>query len=829
MKSGTTKDPRGIIIKIAMNVIIAACLFFHTAGLFAAAETAGHETVPAFVAYDPAAGSFILKIRETRAPKEFKERFKYRVVGKSRKPGDGILEMNIPAKEAEKTAEFIGQRLEAAEITAAKVSSRRIKDDVVRVELSNKMDGQWYLLSADIPAGYNVKRIYRDDGMALDNTTVFDDEGVAVQDVKWYRQGNKVYFYDDPVFGYSVVLSPPQPYMSIAVLEATGGAGQISSIVYPYAGEDMITTDAYDKLDHIGRIQDNNWGADTDIDCGTKIAFRYTSGDNTYQYGNPARVVAGTGRDRTFEHVASTEYQLRTTPWGETESVILTTFRTTRTNGTEIPILGTKKTIIRGNKKWFATIFYFRNNYTGGTPRNAINVRFFQGLDWNFNGTIADDSCSYDAVKDTVFGYKPAGVPISYGGFSGGKPSAAHQVSAYNAIWTNIRNAGLSNSTDFTGDAAIAMEWNLGAIMQGATGIAEIIYGYGNTLNGQAQTDMQNEIDYGMQRLRDTGVMEIKAPEAGTVYQNSRSYVMITGTVVDYGLRDWTGLTVHARITGPAGFTAIDTPFAWVNLSVPLAESAEVGYRFDISSVPQGEYTITLYTDLDNDNLIADQNRQNDSKSVTIIVGGVSLSPSVLQVTDAGMAGTIDLSLTNTAGADDYFDIDLTSSTKGWPTDLIRGDTGVVIASDTDGDGNWDTVTPGYDAENGNNKPEVRVANMAGFMMRLKKYVPDSAISGETDTTTVRATGISNALLTASVKEYTRVSSAGSVNKTLWLHGGIQAPAQNNYSLTTLTDTAAVQTYSIVGPLQTQSWSLSPVLYRELRITQDIAVNLYCS
>ena len=712
----------------------------------------------------------------------------------------------------------------------AGITTRRLKENIYRLELSDKQDGYWYRLKLKIPDGYTVRKILRDDGIAIRNNIQIDRKTgkIVVEEINWYVENNTLYFYDDPITGYSVVLSPPQPYFSIMVEEALNGAGQLSAIIYPYNGEqDLIN--GVDNRDHLGRIGDNTIGAEIDEDAGSKIALRYTSGVNTYQYGNAGTNYQTFGT-RAFTHVSTAYYYFNTTPWGLTEAVIHSIFQTTNTNGTEIPMLINKKTIIRGNKKWFATIYYIRNNSDVITPaRNAINVRFFQGCDWNFNGNNDNDNSAYDAANDMVFGYKPAGNPISYGGFSGFTASTNHQVSDFGTMWTSIQNANLNNANNYTGDAGTAMEWTVGSgvLQAGQTEAIEIVWGYGNTLNGQAQVDMQNEIDYGKNMLHDTGVMTITNPVNNKVYQNSDSYIMITATVVNYGLRDWYSLPVRIDITGPAEFTPI-TNYAFTNvtLTVPTQESAVVDYRFNISAVPAGMYTIKVYTNLTSDKSITDTNINNDYKIVNIYIGGLSVQPETIQTVNIGSAGNINLTVSNTSGANDSFDIDLIESSKQWPTYLINGYNGVTIAADFNGDKIWDYINPSYNI-NSDNKPDILINNNNGYFLIFRKLVPETAQGGELDDTKLKFTGINNPNLTVTALEQTLASYKTSVNKTLWLHGSIQSPATHQYSLTTLTDTAAAGTYTEIPRYASRVWSLSPVLYRDLRIVNNtIPVNL---
>ncbi|PKL90825.1 MAG: hypothetical protein CVV21_11120, partial [Candidatus Goldiibacteriota bacterium HGW-Goldbacteria-1] len=760
-----------------------------------------------YTAYDPAGKVYIYR--------SFDETGEV-VGGSKREINNGnarVSETTIKPSELQKLAGRKGAPKGHENYREASVKVRKLKDTLYRAELSGKKDGQWYRMKVPVPKGYRVRKILRDDGVEIIN-----DES----DIKWYLDKGHVYFYDDPVSGYSVVLSPPQPNFSIMVEEPLQSAGQMSAIIYPYNGEaDVIN--GIDLYDHLGRSGDNGFGQDFSTDSGAKLALRYTYGGNTFQYGNPSTSVT-----RDFTHTSTTYTHLNNTPWGETEAVISTVFQTT-VGGTELPFLVNKKTIIRGNRKWFATIYYITNN----GPGTAVNVRFFQGCDWSLNGSENGNDCSFDAANDTMLGYNSSGSVISYGGFSGFLSSAAHQASNQNQLWLKIRQAALTNSNSFSGKASTALEWNLGAIQAGQRSVAEIIWGYGNTLNGQAQTDMQNEIDYGKGKLHDTGILALTSPADGRAYQNSDGYVMITGTAVNYGLRDWTDLPVRISITGPAGFNPVDSTFTAVNLIVPTSEQAEAGCRFDISTVPAGEYTIKMYTNLAGDTGIADMNTNNDSKTVKIIVGGLSVNPQTSQVVSVGQHGDIDLTASNTSGADSNFDISISSHTKSWPTYILNGSDSVQIAGDTNGDGTWDYVNPAYDS-NGNGKPDIHINNGDDYHIVFRKQVSGTAESGETDITKLLFTGINFPFVSCEVSEETTAAYKDAVNKTLWLHGPVQSPAVHIRSLTTLTDTAAAGgaqgvSYTMVPRYTGVTFALSPELYRGLRITQDIPITLILS
>ncbi|HPD19044.1 MAG TPA: hypothetical protein PLF61_05215, partial [Candidatus Goldiibacteriota bacterium] len=321
----------------------------------------------------------------------------------------------------------------------------------------------------------------------------------------------------------------------------------------------------------------------------------------------------------------------------------------------------------------------------------------------------------------------------------------------------------------------------------------------------------------------------ILSPIDGAVFQNQDGYVMITSTVVNYGLCDWDNLPVHVKIEGPAGFTTINVTYTAVNLSVPNAEAAVTDYKFNILSVPAGLYTITVYTDLDNDKGITDQNKSNDYKITTFYVGGVSLGPRRNESGSAGSFINAYVTVTNTSGYNDRFDIELQQTTKQWQAYVINASDGVTIAADTNNDGLWDYVNPSFN-NNGNNKPDIPVNNNSRYNLIFRKYISDTAEGGELDVTNIKITGIIHDNLTADNFVYVMANYKSAVNKTLWLHGSIQTPATHAYSMTTLTDTAAAGTYTQINRYASQSWSLSPVLYRDLRIVNNpIPVNLRLS
>ncbi|NTV53118.1 MAG: hypothetical protein HGA76_08930, partial [Candidatus Firestonebacteria bacterium] len=378
---------------------------------------------------------------------------------------------------------------------AALRQSQHLQKNDNRLELSldNKLDGQWYRLSATIPTGYTVRQIVRADGRQIINRghRARGTGEVVGENIAWYLDGNQLVFFDDPVFGYTIILDPPRPNNSLFVeIASSSGAGygyggQISAIGYPYSGGTPAVA-----IDHAGREEDQI-ANQIDGAAGSKLALRFTAAGATRQYGNPGYTniptfrVFHTGADGDFQETSRTYTQMNETPGGILESVIVTQMTTPA--GAPIPVSITQKVIIRGNMKWFATIYYVQN-LSGATGATAL--RFYQGMDWNFNGDYNGDNCAYDNTNDIVYGFKPTGNPVSYGGFSGFSASNAHDVNLYynrtpppNGMWNDIANNTLNNAATYNGDAGTALRWDNAALAAGATWAVPVIWAYGNTIN----------------------------------------------------------------------------------------------------------------------------------------------------------------------------------------------------------------------------------------------------------------------------------------------------------------------------------------------------------
>jgi len=149
----------------------------------------------------------------------------------------------------------------------AKVLEKNNSDkNEVDIKLLNKYDNYWYRMTTTIPNDMYVNRICRADGVNIENNGRGYNSSKGYENIlNWYQVGNTVYFFDDPVNGYSVEYSPPRANNSILVEVARSGTnaycGQISAIVFPYSGGTPQS-----QYDHTGRSEDNGLGNNIDAD-----------------------------------------------------------------------------------------------------------------------------------------------------------------------------------------------------------------------------------------------------------------------------------------------------------------------------------------------------------------------------------------------------------------------------------------------------------------------------------------------------------------------------------------------------------------------------------
>ncbi|ADC68950.1 legume lectin beta domain protein [Methanocaldococcus sp. FS406-22] len=682
---------------------------------------------------------------------------------------------------------------------------KKISNNKIRVEVNNKLDGIWYRFSCKIPKGYRVKEIVGDDGRIIKNNISINRlTGEVVGEVRWYIENNTLYFYDDPIYGYDISLIPPAPNNSIAVElsydgQDNGGCGQISAIVFPYSEGDNIST--IETYDHAGRTGDYDYANNIDADAGSKIAIKYTSGIRTRQYGNGGDYYETASF--YLSEINRTDVPLNTVPNGVLESVIITNMYAPWTNN-ELNI--TQKVIIRGNNKWFATIYYIKNP----TTKTYTNLKFFQGMDWNFRGSYQKDNAYYNNANDVVYGYDsdaPSG-DIQYGGFKSILPSYEHDVNPYWRMWDDIKYDNLNNYSSYNGDAGVALAWTKSSLKPGEIWVVPIIWGLGYNF-----TDMMNEINMGLSQLYDTGVKTINYPNNGDVFNpNLQPIIYVNSTIALYGLVDAYNLNVSINVTQING-TYTYTNSTLINLSVPYEEEKTISFPINISNMPYGAYNITIKTNLPND-----QNTSNDEKSIIIYISPFSIEPEYQEKTgNAGEEIFYNITLYN-FGSGERFDINITNSTKGWTTCIYNNST--LIAEDTNGDGIWDYISPNYDL-NANNLPDIYVPH-GELNLTVSKVIPPTTPLGEIDLTTLKFVNTNNPSIYDIASFQTSTPFPPSVQKTFYLHG------DSSRTLNTSIPTE-IDNYTTITGNSLASWTQIPRFADDFTVVGNISILLYMS
>lgn len=564
------------------------------------------------------------------------------------------------------------------------------------------------------------------------------------------------------IHGWDDTSTPPQPNQSILVevLNSPSGApaddgGQISAIVWPYDGGSPQAV-----ADHLGRSNDGNLGNDIDREAGSKQALRFRIGGTNYQVGNWYSNASNQalGVNGRFVQTGSDQVDLNVTPGGETESVIITELGMP----SGVPAMSlVQKTIVRGNGRRFATIYYVTND----SGSDARSIQFFQGVDWNFNGQFSNDRGFFDTGDDIAYGVDQDALDnnegVAYGGFKSDAAPSDWDVQFYTTIWDRIRGNNLRNGTNFSGDAATAVRWSPANLSPGTTAVIPVIWGLGNDY-GQ----MRDEIDAGLARLYDCGVAAITAPADGARINPLVSpTVNLTVRSALFGLVDAWDVPLRLRITGPSG-PVVDQVVTLQDFSVPHREQVLFSWPFDVSAVPLGSYTITYSTELP-----GDQNAANDEASITVVLTDFSLEPPVLERSAEPLdETTFAFELVN-SGAAGVFDLDVGPSTQGWWTDLYGSDGTTLLASDYDGDGTWDFVDPAFDG-NVNGEPDLSLPPGSTTVFLTKK-VPLFNSVGRVDATVLTASSPAVPGRLDASEAITRVLAGTSfAGKTLHLHGG---------------------------------------------------------
>jgi hypothetical protein len=694
---------------------------------------------------------------------------------------------------------------------------KRLREDKLRVELNNKLE-VWYRFKVDLPPGYRVKEIVGDDGRRIvNNLSINRLTGEIEGEVRWYVENSTLYFYDDPIWGYDITLTPPAPNNSIALELAYdgpySGGGQISAIIFPYSQGDNDTT--ITQNDHAGRTEDNGYGNDIDIDAGSKIALRFNLGGSTWQYGNEyyywrwffgwTKEYATLGNRGNLTQLNRTDIALNTVPDGTLESVIITDMKT---EGGEANV--TQKVIIRDNNRWFATIYYIKP----GT--DLTNLRFFQGMDWNFAGSYDGDNAYYNSTYDIVYGYDsnaPAG-NIQYGGYGSDLGSSAHDVNYYTDLYVinrldtpgmlgDIYRDDLNNATSYTGDAATALAWDRASLNAGETWVVPVIWGLGFNF-----TDMVEQINAGKARLYDVGAHSIDYPANDSRFNpNVVQIVDFNATIALYGLVDQENVNVTINITKLDGSYTYEN-YTYVNLSVPFNETAQVSFPINITGMPYGSYNVSFFTNLSND-----QNTSNDLKWIIIHIVAFTVEPDQAKTSSAGEEVLYNVTAGNYYSAG-RFDVNITRSTKAWATRLYNGST--LIAEDSDGDGAWDYIVSGYDT-NGNGLVDIYLP-YGDTNLTIAKLIPATAPLGEVDYTTLNFLSVSDPGISDDVTLTTSTPLPPSQPKTFYLHGDM--------SMNTSRSAAASSATAIASNSQA-SWYQSPAFASDFTISGKVQVYLW--
>lgn len=754
------------------------------------------------ISYDLVSGEIVVKLEgDTNAVKEHIKEFKgFKCEKEINLNNFSLCELRIKASEG-----IVKEYGLPEEILKTTETVKKISDDKIRVEVSNKLDNVWYRFSAKIPNGYRVKEIVGDDGRVIkNNISINRATGEVSGELRWYVENGILYFYDDPILGYDITLSHPAPNNSIAVElaykdEYGGKCGQISAIVFPYSEGDSDTTIA--TYDHAGRTYDGGYGNNIDADAGSKIAIKYAP--SLYwsigQYGNGGDYYE-TAPDYLSE-ISKNDIRANSIPSGLLEDVIVSKMYAPWKNY-ELNI--TQKVIIRGNHKWFATVYYITNP----TSNTYSNLKFFQGMDWNFKGSYSNDNAYYDTIDDIVYGYDADASTdgIQYGGFKSILPSYEHDVNWYGGMWNDIKDDSLNNNPSYTGDAGTALSWTKSSLNSNEVWVIPIIWGLGYNYS-----DMLNEVNKGLNQLYDAGVKDINYPNNEDSFNpNIQPIIYVNSTIALYGIVDAYNLNVSINMSQIGGTYSYSNS-TLINLSVPYEEEKLVSFPIDISSMPYGEYNITVKTNLPND-----QNTLNDQKSITIYLISFSIEPSSQnKVGNAGDEVFYNITAYNN-GTGSNFDISIDNSTKGWTTRVYDGVN--VIAEDTDGDGVWDYIASGYDS-NSNNMPDLYIP-VGETNITISKIIPSTTPLGEIDLTTLDFVGINNPSVEDSASFQTSTPYPPSVHKTFYLHG------DESRTLNTSIPTKIVNYTEIYGN-SLKSWIQSPRFAEDFTVIGNIPILLY--
>lgn len=627
------------------------------------------------------------------------------------------------------------------------------------------------------------------------------------------------------ITGFDTTLNPPAPNNSLVIEVPAGMRGGITGLVFPYSGGTPTAAN-----DQFGGVNDGGFAWNQDNYAGAKYSVRWDpaggGGSNGARHYGITSGGVNTGSSGLFNEVSRTETNFNVTPFGDLEAVIrMEMYQAATAGGADRPMRVVQKTILRNNNQWFGQTYRFTNESTVNYNDGGGGLWFLNGVDWNFCNNFNNDDSIYDAASDTLIGNKQAAsVPgtcgagnFVAGGFSarctsgGCAPtwtSDVQRCANYTGVWTNMNANNGSGGCPFAGDAGTYFRWNLGALNAGSSYTFPFIWAFQiNNSVANARTAVINTIQAGMPYRYNASAIDITfSPETSGNRYNSllTANLTIGGNV---GLRGFVDASVpsNVSITGPAGCTVASQAMTTVDLAIPSPESASVGtYNRTLAPCGIGTHTVNLCTNLTNDSTPAD-----DCVSRQFTIVPFLIEPDATATDAPGNTVSYPVSTYKTSGGTQTYDFTTSGSTQGWPTELwyigpVIGACATppcLMASDTNGDGTWDTVTAAFDT-NSNGQPDFAVNNginngagAGSPNLQIRKLIPASEGLGITDTTVLTATQGSN---TDDLTVTTSTTAPTPVTKTLHLHP--------SYQMDTFPDTQTVTSSVTVPALSTSFW-----------------------
>jgi hypothetical protein len=154
--------------------------------------------------------------------------------------------------------------------------------------------------------------------------------------------------------------------------------------------------------------------------------------------------------------------------------------------GDDVVEVDTIITMLAGTK-WVGLEHTIRN-----VSDNPINLQFYQGDDFDVDHvTSSNDVGKYDYVFRLLMEWDYDGFP--YVGVAAVTPPTNFDVAYYDDLWRRILNGNLGNRDYFSGDPAVAFEWEIGNLNPGETATIMKVLAAGAT-----EQDLQAEIDEGI-------------------------------------------------------------------------------------------------------------------------------------------------------------------------------------------------------------------------------------------------------------------------------------------------------------------------------------------